>query len=223
MSIHDGHRERLKAQFREGGLDGMTDERALELLLFYAIPMSDVYPLSKSLIARFGSLTNVLSASIEELCEVPGVGANTATLIKLVPQMTKKYLVSTAVSIEKIETRAQAGVYLMPFFFGARDELAYALFIDSEGYPLDLKRIAKGEEHKVDIVAEDVVRIASELGAARVVLAHNHTSNVALSSASDVLTTRTVREALAERGIELWDHVIITKNDFVSMRDSDLI
>ena len=38
MSIHDGHRERLKRQFREGGLENFTDYQILELLLFYIRP-----------------------------------------------------------------------------------------------------------------------------------------------------------------------------------------
>jgi len=38
MSIHDGHRQRLKDRFLRQGLDGFTDIQVLELLLFYAIP-----------------------------------------------------------------------------------------------------------------------------------------------------------------------------------------
>ena len=40
-STHKGHRERLKNRFLGTGLDSFTDVQALELLLFYAIPMKD--------------------------------------------------------------------------------------------------------------------------------------------------------------------------------------
>lgn len=223
MGIHDGHRERLKAQFREKGLDGMTEYRALELLLFYAIPMADVYPVSKALIDRFGSLSSVLAATVDELCSVPGVGANTATLIKLVPQITKKYLVSTASGILRINTPANAGVYLMPFYFGAKVEKAHVLLLDAEGFIIDLKLIAAGDEGSVMIDPEAIAEAAYKAGADRVVLAHNHLSDIALSSTSDVETTGRVRAALEARGIRLWDHVIISKNDFVSMRDSGML
>ena len=41
MSVHDGHRERLKARYLEHGLDNFNDINVLELLLFYAIPRAD--------------------------------------------------------------------------------------------------------------------------------------------------------------------------------------
>ena len=34
MSIHDGHRKRLKERYRSEGLDGFDDLYVLELLLF---------------------------------------------------------------------------------------------------------------------------------------------------------------------------------------------
>ena len=47
MSIHDGHRQRLKTRFLEEGLDGFTQIQALELLLFYCIPRKDTNPISR--------------------------------------------------------------------------------------------------------------------------------------------------------------------------------
>jgi len=220
---HEGHRERLKAQFCDKGIDSMTEARALELLLFYAIPMADVYPLAKKLIETFGSLTNVLGASIDELCSVPGVGKNTATLIKLVPQITKKYLVSTAVNIGAIRTTDEAGMYLLPFFLGAKVEMAYMLCLDEKGKPLDLRLLERGDESSVTINVQKMAEIAQELKAKLVVLAHNHISNVALSSAADFETTKEVQRALDAVGVRLWDHIIVSKNDFVSMSDSGML
>ena len=67
MSIHDGHRQRLKDQFREGGLDNFTEYQVLELLLFYIIPRKDTNPNAHALIDRFGYLAQVLEAPVEEL------------------------------------------------------------------------------------------------------------------------------------------------------------
>ena len=41
MGIHDGHREKMRRRFLQGGLDTFADHEALELLLFYAIPRRD--------------------------------------------------------------------------------------------------------------------------------------------------------------------------------------
>ena len=59
---YHGHRERLRARFREAGPDALADYEMLELVLFRAIPMRDVKPLAKALLARFGSFAEVISA-----------------------------------------------------------------------------------------------------------------------------------------------------------------
>ena len=82
-STHKGHRERLKTRFLNSGLDSFTDVQALELLLFYAIPMKDTNPIAHALLNRFGSLSQVLEASPEELMKVPGIGENAAVFLTL--------------------------------------------------------------------------------------------------------------------------------------------
>ena len=64
-------------------MEGWSDHRILELLLFYAIPQGDVNELAHRLVDHFGSLAGVLDASAEELKKVPGVGDHTAVLLKL--------------------------------------------------------------------------------------------------------------------------------------------
>ena len=52
---YHGHRERLRARFREAGADALADYELLELVLFRAIPQRDVKPIAKELIARTSS------------------------------------------------------------------------------------------------------------------------------------------------------------------------
>lgn len=84
-NVHEGHRQRLRDRFLKEGLDGFAPHNVLELLLFYAVPQRDTNELAHRLLARFGSLSGVLDADFDELCQVEGVGANVATLLKLVP------------------------------------------------------------------------------------------------------------------------------------------
>ena len=65
MSIHDGHRQRMKDRFIQEGLDHFSEFEALEILLYYAIPRKDTNPIAHGLISRFGSLAQVLDASVE--------------------------------------------------------------------------------------------------------------------------------------------------------------
>ena len=85
MGIHDGHREKMRRRFLSGGLEQFADHEALELLLYYAIPRRDTNPIAHALIDRYGSLSAVLAAPVEDLQKVEGIGESAAILLKLVP------------------------------------------------------------------------------------------------------------------------------------------
>src|SRR5690606_36087984 len=70
-----GHRERLRERFaRSANGDGLPDYELLELLLFRLVPRADTKPVAKALMARFGTLGEVLGAPPALLQEVKGIG-----------------------------------------------------------------------------------------------------------------------------------------------------
>ena len=71
--LHKDHRSRLRKRYEENGLDSFEDHNVLELLLFYAIPRRDTNPAAHRLISKFGSLSGVFSASVEELQTAPNI------------------------------------------------------------------------------------------------------------------------------------------------------
>src|SRR5689334_22690586 len=79
-----GHRERLRERFREAGPEALPDYELLEMILFRAKAQGDTKPLAKSLIAKFGSFAEVISATPERLKEVDGLGEATVTELKLI-------------------------------------------------------------------------------------------------------------------------------------------
>src|SRR6267154_3999658 len=79
-----GHRQRLRARFLEAGAQSLADYELLELVLFRAIPHRDVKPLAKSLLAKFGSFAEVISAPATRLREIKGVSDAEAAELKIV-------------------------------------------------------------------------------------------------------------------------------------------
>jgi len=219
-SIHSGHRQRAKEEFLARGLAGMADHRALELLLFYCIPQGDVNPLAHRLVEHFGSLTGVFNAPYEELVKVKGVGANTATLIRLLPALSARYLEQSSRVGEELNTSWQFHELLMPLFLGARNELVFLVCMDGKGKLLTCRQLGEGITDSVTITGRKVLETALACNASRVALAHNHVSGIAVYSAADVSVTRELYALLAQVNIELVDHFIIANDDMVSMRES---
>jgi DNA repair protein RadC len=95
---YHGHRERLRARFREAGSDAVTDYELLELVLFRALPRRDVKPLAKSLIGKFGSFAETITASPQRLAEVAGLGDAAITEFKVV-EVVKRALELSATAV----------------------------------------------------------------------------------------------------------------------------
>ena len=223
-SIHAGHRKRTKDEFlAANGLDSMPDHRALELLLFYAIPQGDVNPLAHKLIEHFGSLAGVFNAKAEQLMEVDGVGYNTAVLIRLIPAIAARYLQANSSFDGQLVCTEQFRELLIPLFFGQRNELAYLVCMDGSSRHIVTKKLGEGVADTVQITTRKVLEAALACNATRVALAHNHVSGVALWSDADLDTTLRLKAVLREAGIELADHFIVADYDMVSMADSGLL
>ncbi len=89
--LHQGHRERLRNRFIREGLDHFEQHNMLELLLFYSIPQRDTNEIAHRLLNRFGTISDVFSAPVEELETVEGVGHHSALLISSVQQISDIY------------------------------------------------------------------------------------------------------------------------------------
>ena len=90
-NLHRGHRERVRSRFLAEGLDAFEDHQVLEFLLFFAIPQHDTNETAHLLLKRYGSLSAVLDADPIDLAQTPGVGKVAATLLSLVPSLTRRY------------------------------------------------------------------------------------------------------------------------------------
>lgn len=220
MNIHDGHRERLRESFRRDGLAGFDAIRSLELLLQYAIPRRDTNPIAHALLERFGSLQEVLDASEQELLQVEGIGPSAAVLLRLVPQIVKKGAVDRAAELRYISSTADAKDYLMPHFLYERDEKALLLCLDSQKRVVRCEELARGVVNSVSIDIRRVLEIALKQRACSLILAHNHPDGPARSSREDDLVTGQLYQSLRTVGIELYDHLIFTRDHVFSYRET---
>jgi DNA repair protein RadC len=221
MAMHDGHRMRLKKLFRSEGLDNFDEVNVLELLLFYCIPRKDTNPLAHELIDRFGSLSQVLEASAEELEKVEGVGEHVATFLTLTTAVSRYYEVSRISNNQILNTTDKCGQYLQKRFLGRRNETVFLLCLDAKCKVLSCRMVGEGSVNSAAISVRKIVEIAMAANATSVVLAHNHPSGLAFPSAEDIQTTKRIAVALDAVEICLADHIVVADDDFVSLAQSN--
>lgn len=219
MSIHSGHRQRMKGEFLARP-ESFPDHKLLELILFYADPRGDTNPTAHALLERFDSLTGILDAQPEELMKTPGIGEHAAVLLKAVKELSGRYLTGRTDMENIVASVKDAYGLLRPYFFGARNERVYLLCMDGKGKSLGVRKISEGNLNVAEVTTRGVVEAALSLNAAQVVLAHNHVSGLAIPSVEDKATTGYLYRVLKTVGVELIDHLVFADDDMVSMKDS---
>ena len=223
MSVHDGHRERMKNKLLEAGLDAFDDHNVLELLLFYSMPRKDTNPLAHELFNHFGSLEAVFEAPADELQKISGIGENTVALIKLIPEVCRRYAIDKNRSDNVLDSAEKAGKFLVPRYLFERDEVVYIICLDAKCKVLCCKELFRGVANTAEISIRKIAELALAKNAASVIISHNHTSGIALPSYEDEVTTKRIKSALSSMGITLSDHIVVADDDFISMAESGLM
>lgn len=214
-----GHRKRVKETFIQGGgTKGMSEHRALELLLFYAIPQGDVVGLARDLLFTYGTFQNVLSADYDSLLKNKGVGPNTATLLKLVPAMLAYFDWSQEKAYVFVHTTEEAYHIFKPYFTGLTNELVFILCLDADFKFLGVRKVSEGGFLGAGVNLRRVVTEAINLGATFIYMAHNHVTGPLAPSNADWNVTETLMSLLHPLDIYILDHVIVGDENHASLR-----
>lgn len=208
----------MTRRFLRGVPDAMTDAELLELLLRFST--DDAKELAERILTQCPNIAAVIEADADTLRSIEGIDEESVLLLRLVPELHRRYFLSRSRDEKRLTTSADFGRFLLPYFYGARDEMVYLLLLDAAGKVLNCKLIGHGSVNSANVPMRRVVQEALTSNASGVVLAHNHPSGVALPSKEDADLTARLRDTLDALQILLLDHIVVADDDFVSMRES---
>ena len=215
---HERHRERLRARYREQGVDRFNDYELLEMLLGYVLLQKDTNGIAHELINAFGSLQGVLDAPEEKLTEINQVGPNVAFMLRLLPGIARRYWSEEFDQSLRITNSRQIMDLMLRQFIGRTEETFIAIFMDEERRLLKCEVQFVGTIDAVEVQAERIIFNAAEHGARYVVVGHNHFSDP-IPSVQDVNATRFLRYELGEHGFKLLDHIVVCDGCGTSMKN----
>jgi DNA repair protein RadC len=217
-----GHRARLRRRLFAAGPRALSDHELVEYLLALSIPRVDTKPLAKRLIAQFGGIGPLLSASAETLAR-EGVSEAGVGALKIAEATALRLLESRVEGRPVLSSWDALGDYLQASMAHSPVEQVRVLFLNAKNMLLANEVMWDGSVDEASVHVREVISRAITLGATAIVIVHNHPSGDPAPSQQDIRLTRDLVEAGRHMKITVHDHVIVGSHGRSSLRAMGLI
>ncbi len=217
------HKQRLRERFIEEGLDGFHDYEVLELLLSYSLVRKDTKTTAKKLIDHFGSITDVMNASVNELTKINGVSGRTAVMLKLVRESSVFMMKDKILKRYYVRSSQDVYSYLKHYYKGEKVETFLIIFLNTRNMIISVDPLFRGTVNEAKVYLRTIVEKSLQNGASAIIAVHNHPSGSIELSQEDIRLTKKLKETLRLIDVRMLDHIIVADNEMVSMNDSKLM
>jgi DNA repair protein RadC len=212
LSDEDKPREKLIAQ----GPGALSVRELLAVVLVTGTTKEDVLTMSNRLIREYGEKSILSETNVTKLSTDLDIPTVKACAIVACGELGRRLYDKTESGFTVIRNAKDVYEYLQDMRNLPKEHLR-GLYLNSHNRILRDEVVSIGTVNANMIHPREVFRPAIECNAAAVVLAHNHPSGEAVPSAEDVEITQQLVQAGKILGLAVLDHVIITKNTFVSI------
>jgi DNA repair protein RadC len=218
-----GHRQRLRGKYLEGGLDRFSDEEVIEFLLTLGTPQKDVKIPARQALKKFGGLSATLSAPVNKLTEINGIGPKNALYLNLVHQVAGRYLRDRAKGKAFLGSSKAVFDFLFHSMRDLKREVFKVLFLSRKNELILDQDVFLGSLTGSAVYPREIIALALENRASALVFVHNHPSGDPSPSEEDRKLTRDLVWSSRLLMIQVLDHVIIGNNRYYSFADEGLI
>ncbi len=210
----------MRRKFLDGGLDRFTDEEVVEFLLTLGTPRGDLKPSARAAVAKFSSLSGVLSAPVEKLTTIKGIGPKNALYLKLVHQVAGRYLKDRTRGKVFFGSSQAVFDYLFHSMRDLKREVFKVLFLNRKNELIFDEDMFLGTLTGSAVYPREIMTSALEHRAAGLVFVHNHPSGDPTPSPEDKALTKDLVNAAKLLTIQILDHIIIGRNSYYSFADA---
>lgn len=213
---NEGHRHRLRERMMKEGLQGFQDHEVLELLLFQYVPRKDTNKMAHELLTKFGSFSNVLDASPEQLMMIDGISETIACNIAVLKEVWQRYRQSAAkkMSLKGLSSIVKYSKMITADYY---HEKLVVVYVDNATNFILQEEYTSDDTQQVAVDTKKIVTSAVRANAAGIILFHCHVRGVCTPSENDKIFTEKLYFALASLNVMLLEHIIFNAdNDYYS-------
>jgi DNA repair protein RadC len=219
MPPEDRPRERLD----HSGAESLRDGELLAILFRTGTRELNAVALADRVLSHFQSLRGVARASIEEICQVKGIGRVKAIEIKAALELGKRLAQFKEEARACIRRSEDVFELLKLDFREAETEQFKTLLLNTRNEVLRTVEVSSGGLDATLALPRDVFRQAVREGAHGVIVCHNHPSGNPEPSPDDMRLTKRLAEAAEVIGLRFLDHVVFGYDSYVSFKDRGLM
>jgi DNA repair protein RadC len=201
----DRPRERLV----RAGAGALSSAELLAIFLRVGVRGKSAVQLGEEMLAHFGgSLHRLLYATLDEFCEVKGLGLAKYAQLQAVLELARRSYREELIR-EPICSPEAAKTYLRMKFGCQPHESFVVMFLDVKNRLIDCQEMSTGTLTQTSVYPREVVKAALRRNASGVLLAHNHPSGVCEPSEADVHLTSSLVQALSLIDVRVLDHFVV--------------
>lgn len=209
-----------KAKLVRYGLDRLSDAELLSVILRTGKKWEDVLEFA-SRILRKNELHTLSQLSLELLKEIPGMGHAQACYLLSCIELGRR--IFTGKKTELKQMLSPEDVYgSLKDIRGSKKEHFVVFYLDSRNQEIKREIVSIGTVNSSIVHPREVFEGAVKHLASNVLVAHNHPSGELKASAKDIATTERLRDSGTLLGITLLDHIIVTKDGYISLREQNI-
>jgi DNA repair protein RadC len=217
--------ERPREKLHELGPDALSNAELIAILLRSGLKGRNAVEVGEQVLKRFGTLTALAKARVEDLRAIKGIGRDKAVTLIAAFSLARKMANELRRDMPVLDT-PEAVAMLMREDMRLREvETFHVLLLNTRRRLIEVNKISDGTLDTLLVHPREVFRPAIAAGAAAIVLVHNHPSGDPSPSEADIKVTRDLIRAGQVLKIEVLDHVILgfqtdtRTRDYVSLRE----
>jgi len=211
--------ERPRERLEKYGPGALSDSELLAIILRTGSKNVSVTELAKNLLRNQKGLKGIASASLEELCQLGGIGKAKAVQVQAAFEIGKRFSKARDRGDARIRCSEDVKRLLWHDMRNHDKEHFVILILDTKNRVIKDDTITIGTLDSSIINPREVFKSAVKSNAASVIIVHNHPSGDPTPSSDDIATTKRLRDAGEIVGISVLDHVIIGEKEHYSFKD----